>query len=587
MGRRLFLRFAICAGVVAVTWVVFGQTLGHEFVNFDDPDYVAANPNIHAGLTWHGVAWAFTHVHSHNWHPLTTLSHMLDYQLFGLRAGAHHFVNVLLHGSAAVLLFILLTHMTGASNSPGDEFVRSSNRTGNIWASGFVAALFAVHPLHVESVAWIAERKDVLSGVFFMLTLLAYVAYTRKQTIGRYLTMSILFACGLMSKPMLVTTPLILLLLDYWPLNRFTRSTRTKLFVEKIPLFALSIGSAGATLIAQSGGIIQVRDLPLTRRAANAALAYLIYIWQMVWPAKLALVYPHPGRLLAWEAAGACATLVAITICAFAFRKRHPYLIIGWCWYLVMLLPVIGLIQVGGQGHADRYTYLPQIGLYLAATWWVADRAIGLRHRSEILGTTAMAIVIALAWASRIQTSYWHDSERLWRRTLALSARNDLAHLSMGEFLLQHHRFEEAISEFKTILALRPDDPDVNFQLGYAFYEIGEFDLAIQHDEIALKNRPENLEAESNLGNALLQNGRSAEAVEHYRNVLRKQPSSALAHYNLAVGLHRLGQLSEAIAHYKEALSIERDYPDADYFLGEALLQNGQPDEAKAHLEKR
>jgi protein O-mannosyl-transferase len=580
------LKLAICAALVAVTWAVFGQTFGHEFVNFDDPDYVAVNPHIHTGLTWQAVAWAFTHVHSHNWHPLTTLSHMLDYQLFGLRPGAHHFVNVLLHSAAAVLLFILLTQMTGGSNSSPDESDRLADRTGNIWASGFVAALFAVHPLHVESVAWIAERKDVLSGVFFMLTLLAYVAYARKQTMGRYLAMSIWFACGLMSKPMLVTTPLILLLLDYWPLNRFATSTSVKLLVEKIPLLALSLGSAVATLIAQSGGIIQIERLPITWRAANAALAYLIYIWQMIWPAKLALVYPHPGRLPLWEPAGACAKLAAITICAFVLRKRHPYFITGWCWYLVMLLPVIGLIQVGGQGHADRYTYLPQIGLYLAATWSIADLSIALPHRREILGAAAMVIITALARASWIQTSYWHDSERLWRHTLALGGRNDLAHLSMGEFLLQHHRLEEAISEFKTILTLHPDDPDINFQLGYAFFEKREFDLAIQHDEIALKMKPGDPETETNLANALLENGRGEEAIEHYRNVLRNRPSDALAHYNLAVGLHRLGHLPEAIGHYKEALAIDRDYPDADYFLGEALIQNGQPDEAKAHLEK-
>jgi protein O-mannosyl-transferase len=581
---QFVLKFAISIALVAVTFAVFAQTLGHDFVNYDDRIYVNENQQIQAGLNWRNIIWAFTHVHSHNWHPLTTMSHMLDCQLFGLRPGAHHFVNVLLHSASAVLLFLLLDQMS--PSSPRDESVRLGDRTGPIWSSAFVAAIFAIHPLHVESVAWISERKDVLSGLFFVLTLLAYSYYTRKPSIGRYVTMSILFACGLLSKPMLVTLPIILLLVDYWPLNRFQQSSAMQLILEKIPLFVLSIGSAVATLIAQRGGIVQIEHLPLTWRAANAVSVYLIYIWQMVWPENLATIYPHPGRLPFWETASASALLVLVTAGAFTLRKRQPYLITGWLWYLIMLLPVIGLIQVGSQAHADRYTYLSQIGLYLAVTWGIVDLSRSFPYRREVLTVTAPVVIAVLAWRAWIQTAYWHDTERLWNRTFAVTKQNDIAHLNMGEYLLKSHRLDEAITQFEIVLASQPYQPDANFQLGSAFMEKGDLELAIRHFERTLKIEPDNPEAETNLANMLLKSERVEEAVDHYRNVVRHEPSSALGHYNLAVGLHRLGLLPEAIVHYKEALRLEPGYPDADYFLGQALLQNGQPDEAKIHLEK-
>jgi len=579
--------FGISSFLIAITWAVFGQTFGHQFINYDDPLYVLDNAHVRAGLTWRGILWAFTHVHSQNWHPLTTISHMLDCQLFGVNPGAHHLMNVFFHSIAAVLLFILLAQITDGPSSPRDESVRLADRTGGIWMSGFVAAVFAIHPLRVESVAWIAERKDALSGTFFMLTLIAYAAYTQKESLGRYLTMSTLFACGLMSKPMLITTPVILLLLDYWPLNRFQRSSAIQLIREKIPLFVLSIGSAVATLIAQRGGIVQIEHLPLTWRAANAASVYLIYIWQMVWPENLATIYPHPGRLPFWETASASALLVLVTAGAFILRKRQPYLITGWLWYLIMLLPVIGLIQVGSQAHADRYTYLSQIGLYVAVTWGIVDLSRSIPYRREGFTVAAPLVITVLVWRSWIQTAYWHDTERLWNRTFAVTKQNDIAHLNMGEYLLKSHRLDEAITQFEIVLASHPYQPDANFQLGSAFMEKGDLELAIRHFERTLKIEPDNPEAETNLANMLLKSERVEEAVEHYRNVVRHEPSSALGHYNLAVGLHRLGLLPEAIVHYKEALRLEPGYPDADYFLGQALLQNGQPDEARLHLEKR
>ena len=577
MGARIFSKVAVCAVLIAITWGVFGQTLRYGFVNYDDPAYVSENRQIQTGLSWKNVVWAFTHVHSHNWHPFTTISHMLDCRLFGLKPGAHHFVNVLLHTASALLLFFLLEQLTGA-----------------FWRSAFVAALFAIHPLHVESVAWIAERKDVLSGFFFMLTLLAYVHYARKPNVGRYATMSILFVCGLLSKPMLVTLPAILLLLDYWPLNRSRKSeagsqkefTPAKLVLEKIPLLVLAIGSAIATLIAQRGGILETAYLPFTWRIANAASAYLIYIWQMFWPINLAAIYPHPGRLPLWEAAVASALLVVVTALAIFLRKQRPYLITGWLWYLIVLLPVIGLVQVGSQAHADRYTYLSQIGLYIAIVWSVVDLLRSFRYRREIFAACAPIIIAMLGWRAWIQTSYWHDTERLWNRTIAVTGQNDFARFALGEYLLKVQRWDDAIVQFQIVLVRHPNDPDANFQMGYALMEKGDGAAAINHFERTLKAKPENPEAETNLGNVLLKADRAEEAVEHYRIVVRREPSSALGHYNLAVGLHQLGRLPEAIAQYRAALALDPKYPDAEEFLQQALSESGQT-EFKPDSDKR
>jgi len=589
---QLVLKFAICAALIVITWAVFGQTVGHEFVNFDDPIYVSENDHVRAGLSWQGVAWAFTHIHSHNWHPLTTISHMLDCQLFGLKPGAHHFVNVLLHSATAALLFFLLAQFTGSPSSPQDESVspRRPDRTGAIGSSAFVAAVFAIHPLHVESVAWISERKDVLSGLFFVLTLLAYFYYTRKPNIGRYLSVSILFACGLMSKPMLVTLPVILLLLDYWPLKRLSGPSARRVLVEKIPLVILSIASAVGTLVAQNEGIglVRLEVLPLSWRITNALVACLVYIWQMIWPANLALAYHHPGKLPLWQVAGAAALLVAVTLGVFALRKRSPYLVVGWLWYLVMLVPVLGLIQVGGQAHADRYTYLPQIGLSVAVTWGVVDLARFWRYYGAILGAAAAIIISALALRAANQVWYWHDSERLWRHALTVTTENDVAHLGLGQLLLDQERLDDAITELQIVVARHPNDVDARLKLASALSEKkGRMNDAIAQYEAAAKIGAPDPDVETTLANLLLEQGRMEEAIRYYRDVVRLQPSSARAHYNLAVGLHRDKQLSEAIIHYKAALQIDPNYPDADDFLGQALLENGQEDEAKIHLEKR
>ena len=573
------LNLAICLALVAITFAVFGQTLGYGFVNYDDPAYVSENPQIHAGLDWSSIIWAFTHIHSHNWHPLTSMSHMLDWQLFGAKAGAHHLINVSLHCANAVLLFFLLQQMTCG---PG--------RTGTIWSSAFVAAIFAIHPLHVESVAWISERKDVLSGLFFFLTLLVYFHYTRKPNAARYVTMSILFALGLLSKPMLVTLPAVLLLLDYWPLRRFERSAMRSLIIEKIPLFALSICSAVGTLIVQNTGpmpLVRLDVLPFSWRLTNALSTSLIYIQQMFWPTDLALAYSHPGKLPFWQIAALATVFAALMIGVVALRKRYPYLLMGWYWYLIMLLPVSGLVQVGGQAHADRYTYLPQIGLYIGIVWLIVDLTQGWRQRVPALATAALIIMSALAVRANGQVQYWRDSETLWRHALAVTKNNDVAHLGLGALLADQKRSDEAIAELQGLVARHPNDADMRLRLATALSEKKDrMNDAITQYEAAAKIGDPNTDVETTLGNLLLEQGRTDEAIQYYRHVVQLQPGSALAHYNLAVGLHRLGQLPEAIAHYKEALRIDPKYPDADYFLGEALLQNGQPDEAKIHLEK-
>ena len=390
----------ICAGLVILTWAVFAQTLRYDFVNYDDPTYVYQNTRITSGIDFANVLWAFTHVHSENWHPLTTISHMLDCQLHGLNAGWHHFTNVLLHCLAVVLLFLALERMTGA-----------------LWRCAFVAALFAVHPLHVESVAWIAERKDVLSAVFFMLTLLAYFHYTHSQSVGRYLTVALVIALGLMSKPMLVTLPFVLLLLDYWPLGRVkgpgSRSGRPmlQLVLEKIPLIMLSAVSSVVTFLAQRGAIGWTEELPVSERVSNAFVAYVIYIRQMFWPAGLAVFYPHPeNKLPMWELSFAVVVLVGITAAALVLRKKAPYFVTGWLWYLGTLVPVIGIVQLGTQSMADRYTYVPLIGIFVAIAWLTAD--VVTRHpvwRRPIV-VTACAAMLALAATTAVQVAYWRDT---------------------------------------------------------------------------------------------------------------------------------------------------------------------------------
>jgi protein O-mannosyl-transferase len=527
--------FGISIFLLAITWAVFGQTFGHQFINYDDPLYVLDNAHVRAGLTWRGILWAFTHVHSQNWHPLTTISHMLDCQLFGVNPGAHHLMNVFFHSIAAVLLFILLAQTTDGPISPRDESVRLADRTGGIWLSGFVAAVFATHPLRVESVAWIAERKDVLSGAFFMLTLIAYAAYTRKQSLGRYLTMSILFACGLTSKPMLITTPIVLLLLDYWPLNRFARSTMSKLVIEKIPLFALSVGSCVATLWAQNFALGSTQFLPLKWRITNAVFSYFEYVRQMFWPVDLIPFYVHPeNRLELWRLLVVAVVLIALTAIAFIRRRKIPYLIVGWLWYLVMLIPVIGIVQVGLQGHADRYTYLPQIGLDIALVWLIWDLTKSWRQQKIVLSGASAFVVGALSILSWKQTTYWRDTETLWRHTLAVTPDSDVAHAGLGGILFVRGQIDESIDHYESALRLRDGNVAAHFGLGRALASKQKIDPAIFHFQKALSIQPDYIAASNDLGVLFASKGEIKEAIAAWQQSLSFDPENADAANNIA-----------------------------------------------------
>jgi protein O-mannosyl-transferase len=523
-SRRRWVTACICVCLVVLTWAVFGQTIRYDFVNYDDPRYVYQNTRITSGISFPNIAWAFTHIHSENWHPLTTITHMLDCQLYGLKAGWHHLTNVLLHCLAVVLLFLALERMTGA-----------------LWRSAFVAAVFAVHPLHVESVAWIAERKDVLSAVFFMLTLLAYFHYTRAPSIARYLTVALVVALGLMSKPMLVTVPFVLLLLDYWPLERI-RGQKSPvgrqllpLIVEKIPLIALSAVSSIVTFLAQRGAIGWTEQLPVSTRITNALVAYVVYIQQMFWPAKLAVFYPHPeNRLPVWEITLALIVLAGITAVAFVLQKKAPYFITGWFWYLGMLVPVIGLVQVGWQGHADRYTYLPQIGLYVAVTWAVADLTRSWRFQRVALAGAAVVMLGTSTWHAWIQTSYWRDSETLFIHTLAVTNNNDVALNNLGIIFLDKGQLDEAISKLQAAIDLRPENGPAHDNLAKALLRKGQVAEAMVHYRKFLEIEPGNVEARNTLGTALIQQGRVREAIDQWQDALAIQPDNGNAASNLA-----------------------------------------------------
>jgi protein O-mannosyl-transferase len=507
----------ICIALAALTWLVFGQTLWHDFINYDDPRYVYENTKITDGLSISGIAWAFTHIHSMNWHPLTTISHMLDCQLYGLRAGWHHFTNVLLHTIAAILLFTALERMTGA-----------------FWRSAFVAAVFAIHPLRVESVAWIAERKDVLSGVFFMLTLLAYLCYSRSPRITRYLVLAFVLACGLMSKPMLVTLPFVLLLLDYWPLDRI-KGQVGKRILEKIPLIALSAASSIATFLAQKGAVGWTEELPIMERINNAVVSYVLYIWQMLWPVNLAVFYPHPeNRLRLWEIISSLLLLSCVTAVAITLRKQRPYLITGWLWYLGMLVPVIGLVQVGWQGRADRYTYLPQIGLYIALTWVVADLTRLGRHRRTILSATGLLTIVLLSWGAWVQTAYWRDSETLFNHALAVTTNNDVAENNLGIVYLRQGNVDQAIALLQAAVDLRPDNSPAHENLAKALLQKGKVSDALIHYRKLLELQPDNIEVHNIVGTVLIQQGRPMEAIDEWQKVLIIQPDNGNAMSNLA-----------------------------------------------------
>ena len=527
----------ICILLVGIVWIVFGQTLGHEFINYDDHEYVYENPRVMSGLSLGGIGWAFTHVHSSNWHPLTTISHMLDCSLFGLQPWGHHFTNVLLHSGAAIFLFLALLELTDAR-----------------WASAFVAALFAIHPLRVESVAWIAERKDVLSGLFFMLILWRYAVYARarRPTSRQYVLIVVLFALGLMCKPTLVTVPFLLLLLDYWPLRRIPEKSLRDLVIEKIPFFVLSAASCIATVLAQEKTINTLDEFSLGSRIGNAMVSYIAYIGQMIWPAGLAVFYPYPeGGWTVLQSIPAFLVLVIISAAFFIGRKKYPYLLGGWLWFLGMLIPMIGIVQVGNQTRADRYTYLAQIGLYLLLTWSAVELLTKWPRFRQTLIVIAVLIVTALIVDSYTETSFWQNSEKLWNRALATTSRNHIAHANLGNALMKKEgRVDEGIAHCRQALEIHSNYPEAHNYLGYGLASKGQW----------------------------------ADAITSFRAALRRNPNFPEAHNNLAISLSQLGKHDEALAECQAGLLIKKDYVEGHCNMALILLQLGRRDEAFNHL---
>jgi protein O-mannosyl-transferase len=572
----------ICLFLVAITLTVYWKVQGYDFVNYDDDDYVFENPHVQGGISNANVIWALTTFHAGNWHPLTWLSHMLDYQLFGLKAGMNHLTSLLIHIANSILLFFVFRRMTGA-----------------MWRSAFIAALFALHPLHVESVAWISERKDVLSAFFWILTMWAYVRYAERPGFTRYILGLIFFALGLMSKPMIVTLPFVLLLMDFWPLcrvqwgqvcgessSRFQKAQALRLVWEKIPLFALVLLSCFVTFLSEQGAntVVSLKIYPLSMRVSNALVSYTTYIRKTFWPDDLAVFYPYPDTIALWQTIGAGALLVCMFVLVFRVSRRFPYLVVGWLWYIGILVPVIGLVQVGAQGMADRYTYVPIIGLFIIVAWGVPQICQNRSHCTIWLSASVACLLLVLITVTWKQVGYWENSITLFEHNLRFTSNNDVAHNNLGVALNKQDRTEEAIKHFLPALQINPNYEEAHNNLGIALEKQGRTEEAFKHFLQALRIKPDYEEAHYNLGKTLDKHGRTEEAIEHLLQALRIKPDYEEAHNNLGVALNRQGRTDEAIKHFLLALQIDTDYVEAQYNLGNALNKQGRTDEAIKHL---
>ena len=589
-GRKILL---VCVLLTVATAVVYWPVVRNGFINFDDPDYVSANPRVQAGLTEDSVRWAFTALYASNWHPLTWLSHMLDVQLYGPKPAGHHVTNVVLHIANSLLVFRLLLRMTGA-----------------LWRSALAAGLFALHPLHVESVAWVSERKDVLSTCLGLLCLLAYVRYAQSSGAGKpktenrklnqsavwYCLTLLLLALGLMSKPMLVTLPCLLLLLDYWPLRRFSfsaadadpptlcgsASTR-RLIVEKIPFFILSALSCVLTFLVQRacGAMVPLANATVESRIANAFVAYGGYMWKTLWPAKLAVFYPmFPLDWTSFEAIGAVLVLLAATAGTVAVAKQRPYLVVGWLWFLGTLVPVIGVVQVGRQAMADRYTYLPHIGLFLMVVWGGAAALRGVNWPRWVWFGAAGLVLAALAVVTSLQVSHWRNNRTLFGHALAVTRGNYVAHAVLGNALIEEGKLDEAIDQCRMALALCPGYPEALNSLGNIYSKQERYDDAAASYRAALDTDSSYADAHNGLGNVLLKQGKYVEAEAQCREALRLAPMHLSAMFCLATALHNQGKLDEAAKLYRQVLALSPNLFTPRRFLGNVLVAQGKADEA-------
>jgi len=580
-GTALHIRpgVLVCLFLVIITLTVYQQVRNHEFVNYDDGIYVTSNLEVQSGLTAANIRWALTDFHSGNWHPLTWLSHMLDIELYGMRAGRHHLNNVLLHIINTLLLFLVLSKMTG-----------------DLGPSSFVAALFALHPIQVESVAWVAERKNVLSTFLWMLTMWSYVRYLEQPEIKRYLLVILVFVFGLMSKPMLVTLPFVLLLLDFWPLGRFqfgrfdnivgNLQQNPKIIrpvLEKIPLIVFAAASGIVTLYVER--VHSFDSFPLQRRIANALVSYTRYIGKMIWPDNLACFYPYPNLFPAWKIAGAGLLLVFISFLAFKSARRHPYFLVGWLWYLGTLVPVIGLIQVGPQAMADRYAYVPLVGLFIVIAWGVPRITAGWRHKRVLLAASAGIVLAALIACTWFQIGRWQNSIILFESALKVTDDNWLAHYNLGVALTEAENYDQAIFHYKKVIDIKPGIQKVNYNIANVFAKKNNFDQAVVYNRKELQISPEDPNVHNNLANVFFAQGKLDEAVLHYTKALQINPEYADAHYNIGSLLMIKGQLKEALMHLAEAIKINPGYAEAYHQIGFILAQQGKLQGARKFLE--
>ena len=572
----------IYLALLLVTFAVYARVRHFDFVNYDDPEYTTGNPHVRQGLTLQGLEWALTSHDAANWFPVTWVSHMLDCQFFGSESGWHHVHNVLLHALAAILLCIFLQQATGAR-----------------WRSALVAFFFALHPLHVESVAWVAERKDVLSACFWFLTLLAYVWYVGRPGWGRYLALASGLCLGLMAKPMVVTLPFVLLLLDYWPLARL-RQHRHKVIWEKLPLLALSGAAATITYLVQEHAGA-VKPLPLGTRLANATLSGALYIVKTFWPSRLAVFYPYPHEFKLIPLLAAGLLLAGLTASVIRLRRRAPYLLTGWGWFVVTLVPVIGLVQVGGQAHADRYMYIPMVGLVIMLVWGAAEIFEGVRAKAVTIPLAGAACLscAALTW---IQVGYWGNSETLFRRALEVTEDNPVANHNLGNYLMTlPGRLAEAFPYLETAVRLNPDSPPAHTDLGDALAKAGRLPEAIAQFEAAIHLAPDAPIPHNNLGSALTQTGHLPEAITEFQTALRLDPNyeearrslavaqaggSAFNHASRGIALLKAGDATGAIAELQIAVRLDPNDADTQNNLGVALSRfSERKSESIAHFE--
>ena len=580
----------IYLALALTTFVAFEPVRYNDFVGYDDPFYVTNNPHVNSGITFDSAVWAFTNTLGANWHPLTSLSHMLDCEFFGLNPSYHHLMNLLFHIANVLLLFGILKRMTG-----------------EVWLSAFVAAVFALHPLNVESIAWVAERKSVLSTFFWMLTIAAYIRYAEHPAIKRYLLVVLALSLALMAKPMVVTLPFVLLLLDYWPLGRFQWPHQNKtealpnsesaklscqssplwrLIAEKIPLCILVAALSIITYIVQQskGAMKMGENYPLNLRISNALVSYLIYIGKLIYPTRLAVLYPYPtDGLPTWQPLFSLLVLAGASAGIIYIARRWPYLTVGWLWYLGTLVPVIGLVQVGNQARADRYMYLPMLGLLIMFAWGIATLTTERRYRKIGLEISASIVLIALLICTRKQIKYWQNSSALYQRALKVTENNYIMHSNYGASLTEDGRYDEALKHLNRALQIRPRYYYAHHNLGRVFLKQEKFDEAIECFNKALHLKPDYHKAYFGLGVALLKQSKTDQAIDSWKRAIRLKPDYADANYNIAAAMTEQGKYDEALKYFANALLAQPNWPEAYYEMGRVYYLQDNRDLAIKH----